>query len=214
MHPETRDISNHMFDFSLSILGRAIYDVTFAEMERAYIHALAVIQAAHGTEIMIKARIAQEHPLLIFTKIPSLNNAPDLLSIGELFEYGRSAEYDELPNLLWAVTGYRMNRQDEYRAFGRLRNKIMHFAVPQMDYPNEVLKFCMEVVEPMVNDFWEDSILPYAEVWDETILSDGYLAQQIAANKIELTALTRKVLREKSYVPLDSLITSEDGESS
>src|SRR3989442_1022235 len=128
--PDTREVAAHMREFGLSILGRAVYDATFAEIGRPFAHPLAVVTAAHGAEIVLKARIAEEHPLLIFRKLPSPTSTAGSLTIAELFEHGRSAEYEDLPALLWASTGYRLSRQESYFAFGRLRNKIVHLAVP------------------------------------------------------------------------------------
>lgn len=48
---------------------------------------LSIVHAAHGAEIFIKARIAEEHPLLIFKSYPKSNTTNDTLSIKELFSY-------------------------------------------------------------------------------------------------------------------------------
>lgn len=56
MNPETKQVSQHMKEFGLHILGRAIYDATFSEMMRPFAHMLSVVHAAHGAEILIKAR--------------------------------------------------------------------------------------------------------------------------------------------------------------
>ena len=48
-----------MREFGPCVLGRAIYDSTFSEMTRPFAHALAVVHAAHGAEIVLKARVAE-----------------------------------------------------------------------------------------------------------------------------------------------------------
>ncbi len=105
MHPDTRKVAAHMKEFGLNLMGRAIYDATFSEMCRPFAHASTVTIAAQAAEILIKARISQEHPLLIFSKIPPLSDTKELLKLGDLFESGRSYTYEELPNVLWATTG-------------------------------------------------------------------------------------------------------------
>jgi hypothetical protein len=175
-----------MREFGISVLGRAIYNVTFNEMQAPFAHALAVVHAAHGAEIVVKARIADEHPLLIFSKFPSSTTTTESLSVAELFEHGRTVEYEQLPNLLWATTGYRIRHQSAFLNFGRLRNKIVHFAAPKIDYTREVLKFCAEVIEPMVHDFWKESALAASQDWDDVIIDDGYLAEQFKAHKIKI----------------------------
>ena len=155
MNPETKQVSQHMKEFGLHILGRAIYDATFNEMMRPFAHMLSVVHAAHGAEILIKARIAEEHPLLIFKSYPKSNTTKDVLSIKELFKYGRTLMYSELPEVLWATTGYRIKELDRYLKFGDLRNTIVHFSVdPDCEASTETLKFALEVLDHIVQDFW------------------------------------------------------------
>src|ERR1700730_15763732 len=128
MHPDTRKIATHMKDFGLALLGRSIKDVTFAEMLNPYAHAMGVVTCAHAAEIIIKARISEEHPLLIFTKLPK-PDPTELLDIGALMSEGRTLTYEDLPATLWAATGYRIAHLEQFRDFGRLRNTITHLAV-------------------------------------------------------------------------------------
>jgi len=194
MHPETSEVAGHMQQFGLSVLGRAVYDTTFSEMMRPWAHALAVGHAAHGAEIILKARIAQEHPLLVFEQLPKSNRAPGLLTVAELFEYGRTVAYNELPERLWASTGIRLSKTREFIEFGKLRNKIIHFAVPETDLAGETLRFVFEVMEPAVQEFWKESIVPFAEEWDEVIASEGYLSEQLDRLGITIGPRTRNLL--------------------
>lgn len=197
MHQDTREVAEHMRQFGTHTLGRAVYDTTFNEIHRPYAHAIAVIQAGHAAEIIIKARIAQEHPLLIFETLPKSTKTSDLLTISELFQYGKTIPYSELPERLWATTGYRMKNLDTFVEFGKLRNMIMHFAVPDIDTSQEVLKYAFKVVDPMLQDFWNDSVVPYAEIWDDVIVGDGYLQKQLAEFGItELTTNTKNIFNE------------------
>lgn len=177
-----------MREFGLSVLGRAVADATFAEMLKPYAHPLAVIHAAHGAEILLKARIAEEHPLLIFRKLPTQRTTAAELTIAELFEHGRTLEYDELPEALWAATGYRLRQREQYLEFGRLRNKIVHFGVPELDHSGAVLKFCAEIVEPTVFDFWQCSAMEQASLWDPEIVTEGYLHEQLTERGIIIPA--------------------------
>lgn len=186
MDPEVGEVAVHMKEFGLNILGRAIYDSTFSEMTKPYSHALSVVHAAQGAEIVVKAMIAEKHPLLIFKKLPSMSSTESNLTIAKLFESGRSYEYEELPERLWAVTGYRFTKKDEFIEFGKLRNKIVHFAVPPMDHSLSTLKFCIEVMEPLINHFWNTSALPYAEEWDEEIVAEGHLEECLKMHEIEI----------------------------
>lgn len=185
MHPDTREVAKHMKEFGLCVLGRAIYDATFSEMGAPFAHAMAVVHAGHGAEIVLKARIAEEHPLLIFEKLPATKVTDGHLTLAELFEHGRSCEYAALPNLLWAATGYRMKHLDQYQDFGRLRNLIVHFAVPNVDLSDQALRFCLQVMEPVIDDFWKDTALTKAEEFDTEIIGAGYLRNAIGRMKLE-----------------------------
>ncbi|MEG4116390.1 hypothetical protein QUA43_02690 [Microcoleus sp. N9_B4] len=193
MNPETKQVSQHMKEFGLHILGRAIYDATFSEMTRPFAHMLSVVHAAHGAEILIKARIAEEHPLLIFKSYPKSNTTKDVLSIKELFKYGRTLIYSELPEVLWATTGYRIKELDRYQKFGDLRNIIVHFsAAPDCEPSTETLKFALEVLDYIVQDFWGESLIYYSQEWDDAIISDGYLQEQIDRLNIQVHPDTQK----------------------
>lgn len=194
MHPDTRLISNHMKEFGLNLLGRAIHDATFNEMCQPFARASAVTFAAQAAEILIKARIAEEHPLLIFSKLPSQTSTQDTLTIAELFESGKSYAYEELPNLLWATTSMRLEGLEEYKNFGRLRNKIMHFAVPDIELANETLRFSINVMEPLIEKFWNVSALQYAEDWDDAIVSEGYLKERLVGLGINLSPRILNIL--------------------
>jgi hypothetical protein len=193
MNPETKQVSQHMKEFGLHILGRAIYDATFSEMTRPFAHMLSVVHAAHGAEILIKARIAEEHPLLIFKSYPKSNTTKDVLSIKELFKYGRTLMYSELPEVLWATTGYRIKELDRYQKFGDLRNIIVQISAdPDCEASTETLKFALEVLDYIVQDFWGESLIYYSQEWDDAIISDGYLQEQIDQLNIQVHPDTQK----------------------
>ena len=194
MHPDTKAVAEHMREFGLAILGRAVYDLTFSELMAPYKHSMSVGLAAQGAEICIKARIAQEHPLLLFTQLPKSANADDQLTMKELFEYGRTVPYADLPETLWATTGIRIARVEQYQKFGKLRNLLVHFGpadvVPIEDVP---MKFLFEVMEPLVQAFWKESIIPYAAAWDGVLL-DGHLEDMLQQSDVEITPALRAAL--------------------
>lgn len=186
MHPETRNIASYMKDFGLHVLGRAVVDAAFSEVTKPFAHPLAVVHAAHGAEIVLKARIAQEHPLLVFENLPKSGSAPGDLTITELLNQGRTIRYEDLPEILWAATGYRVAKTKEFLEFGRLRNQIMHFVVPDGELSDATLRYSFEVIEPVVMEFWKESLVDYAEEWDDVIHSDGYLNERLAGLGIKL----------------------------
>ncbi|WP_052307578.1 hypothetical protein [Coleofasciculus chthonoplastes] len=194
MHPETKQVSKHMKEFGFHVIGRAVYDATFSEMMSPFSHVLSVVHAAHGAEIILKARIAEEHPLLIFKSYPKSSTTTGMLSIKELFKHGRTLMYSELPEVLWASTGYRIKQLDKYQEFGQLRNMIVHFAAPAFDASTETLKFAFEVLDPIVRDVWGESFVEYSSYWDEVIISDGYLREQLETQSIQVHPETQKLM--------------------
>lgn len=201
MHPDTRNVADHLRKFGMAVLGRAAYDLTFSEMMRPYAHLMAVSTAAQGAELVLKARIAQEHPLLLFSTLPKSAHAEDQLTIQELYEYGRTIQYHELPEVLWATTGIRIMRIEQFQEFGKLRNASVHFAVPEdEDWHTTTLKFLFEVMEPLVNRFWNDSMIPYAADWDEYVWEDA-LRGQLEQCEIEITPGLEKALDRETWFP-------------
>lgn len=68
-------------------------------------------------------------------------------------EKGQSIMYFELPERLWATTGYKIKDLQLFNDFGRLRNQIIHLAVPDIELTDLALKFGYGLVEKMVNEW-------------------------------------------------------------
>lgn len=187
MHAYMKQVASHMKDFGYHMLGKAIYDATFSEQLKPFAHALSVVHAAHGAEIVLKAKIANEHPLLVFTSLPKSGTTNGALTIEELFYEGRTYTYRELPEILWAATGYKMpeERLRQYIEFGRLRNGLLHFTPIEGDYSRETLRFLFEVMDLVVCDIWGDSFVRYCEYWDTEIIEEGYLAEVLENLKVK-----------------------------
>jgi len=172
-----------MKEFGLAALGRSIVEVTFAEMAQPYDHAMGAVRCAQAAEIILKARIAEEHPLLIFSKLPKMTQEPDkLLGDAELLTDGKTLMYSDLPDTLWAATGYRLPLLDQYYEFGRVRNMLTHFAVPKMDLSQLTLRFAFTVLEPAIFNFWKSNIFEYVEIYDPD--ATEYVLEQLALFKI------------------------------
>lgn len=199
MNIDKQKIVDHIRDFGICTLARAVYEASSGELFRPYAYAMSVIKASHGAELIIKARISQEHPLLIFDTLPKSTHTQDALTISELFDYGKTIQYSDLIEKLWATTGYRLdeNKRSKFVEFGKLRNMIMHFAIPDIDLSEEVLRFTFEIIDPLLEDFWNESIVPYIEDLDDILLIDGYLKETLENLSIKnLTATSKKIFAE------------------
>ena len=155
METELKEVYEHMLHLGLGALSHANWHSNFGNYQNDFWPELSVLQAAHAAEILIKARIAQEHPLLIFEQLPKPDNLTQaLLSIDQLMENGRTYQYADLPARLWATTGIRIPNLQKFQSFGRLRNTIQHFASPNIDCSLEAVNFIYEVIDPLINQCW------------------------------------------------------------
>ena len=158
MHKDLLKIHEHMQLFGRSSLAHALTLLITPTNDSDYGYyqsELAVLMAAHAAEILLKSRIAEEHPLLIFSKIPT-SNKRDLLDIEALFETGRTIQYFDVPERLWAATGYKLKNQNLYFNFGNLRNNVQHFirSKSKLYLKRATLEFVFNVVDPFLQDFW------------------------------------------------------------
>ncbi len=144
-----------MKELGLGALTHALRLSLYSNMENSHWGNLSVLNAAHATEILIKARIAAEHPLLIFDQIPkSIQAQGTHLSFEDLLEKGRTIDFRQLPERLWATTGQSISEPDVYEAFGRLRNAIQHFAPPTYDPSVKTVEFVFKILDPFVLENW------------------------------------------------------------
>lgn len=202
MDAQVEKLPEHMRDFGLHLMGKAVRDATFSDMGAPYAHAMAVTIAAQAAEIIIKARIAQEHPLLIFSKLPKPDqDASDPLNVGDLLSSGRSIQFSELAGTLWACTGYRIVDLDRFHDFGATRNAIIHFAVPNVDLAELTLRFAFEVIQPMIGEFWDVQVLEYCDQYDFDM--DIHLKEQL--DRLGLSMPTPRPRPRRFWNPPDEV---------
>ena len=165
MNPELNGVWEHMLELATGALAHANRHSCYSDPQTPRWKEQAVLQAAHAAELMLKARIAQEHPLLIFEQLPKPQpGEPALLDIQDLFERGRTYQWTELPARLWATTGLRLQHEELFVSFGRLRNVIQHFAAPEArDVGGETIDFVFRVLDPFMNECWGLCAIDYDE---------------------------------------------------
>jgi len=174
-------ISSHMRELGLSALAHATHHAMYYSMENRKWSELSVLQAAHAAEILIKARIAQEHPLLIFDKLPNSSNTTTSLEVDQLYDQGRTIQYSALPNQLWATTGLNIPNRQEFDEFGKIRNSIQHFLPKDGVEHNKVaLDFIYKVIDPFIHECWG----LYAVDFFEDMDGAPYLINALVGNGI------------------------------
>lgn len=154
MNSELENVSSNMLELGLGALTHANRLAAYQDFANDKGAELSVLQAAHAAEILIKARIAEEHPLLIFEEFPKTQDKE--MSLDNLINEGHTIKWTELPNRLWAVTGEHLDNLALFKEFGNLRNTIQHFgAVPSGISPSyEALKFIYGIIDPFINKHW------------------------------------------------------------
>ncbi|EIX4885451.1 hypothetical protein MDT45_004329 [Vibrio vulnificus] len=168
MNPELKNISDHIHYMGTGVLSQAQRNSMYTSYgydslldEGVY----GVLQAAHAAELIIKAAIAEQHPLLIFSSLPKSKKGDDsFLSLSDLFESGKTIQYSELPEKLWAATGYKIEDIGLFNSFGKLRNCIQHFATPDIDLRTETSRFIYLVIDPILEHFWGEYAVEYVDL--------------------------------------------------
>ncbi|MBL0643365.1 hypothetical protein JD502_10540 [Aeromonas veronii] len=171
MNPELKNISEHILAMGIGVLSQAqknVFYTSYGYDSRLDEGVYGMLQAAHAAELIIKAAIAEQHPLLIFSNLPKSTKEEDgFLSLNDLFESGKTIQYVDLPERLWAATGYKIEAIDLFNKFGKLRNCIQHFATPDRDLRTETTYFIYNVIDPILEYFWSKYAIEYVDL-------DGY----------------------------------------
>lgn len=173
-----------MRNLGLGALAHANRHAAYAAVENSSWPELSVLQAGHSAELLIKARIAQEHPLLIFEQLPRLKRIPadNKLDFETLFHSGRTVQWSDLPDRLWAVTGQAIPNRQRFDDFGKLRNGIQHFGPnPAYNTGKEVLRFVFDVLDPFIHECWGMFAIDYDEDYEPYI----YLVSPLVSLEIE-----------------------------
>jgi hypothetical protein len=191
MHPDVRAIGPHMKELGLHLFGRALINVVFNEMMNPYAHAMGVVHCAQAGELLIKARIAEEHPLLVFESLPKPTEGDAKLELKQLLVEARTIKYSELPNTLWAATGDRIKDHAGFKSFGDLRNSIAHLCLPKdVDFHARTVDYGFKIIEPLVRRWWSVDVVEFMEQYDEDC--EEYLIETLQSRKIRFTRLKAK----------------------
>jgi hypothetical protein len=124
------------------------------------------VHEEHAAGLFIQARIAQEHPLLIFDRVPKGRDG-QLLDFATIAREGRTFDYAELPDRLWAATGIRIPDEAAYKQFGQLRNVVQHFAEPHEDPSGRTREFVFGVIDPFIGEQWSLYAIDYNEEYGD-----------------------------------------------
>jgi len=220
MHESLKHIPDRIIGIAEGSLALANMHAVFADPGTEYRDQLCILSAAHAGELFIKAIIAQEHPLLIFRDIFSVDDQTSAdLSIETLIERGRTYDFKDLPRLLWVTTGKRIPDMRSFEKIQRARNAIQHFCAPELsDLRSLTLEFIYNNIDPLIYahlglcaiEYHEDHSIGYDYVVSRIVrqellfsIPDGFsigefdLAEELSASSPEYRAEILKRLTAK-----------------
>ncbi|WDI30253.1 hypothetical protein PUV54_09800 [Hyphococcus flavus] len=176
MHESLREIPGRILETGLAALAQANMHAVFCDPGNEHWERISVLNAALAGELVLKAIIAREHPLLIFRDLFGLDDTTsDDLDINLLIKKGRTYNFERLPNLLWVAVGERIPDSKLYEEIQKVRNSIQHFCVPEHpDLRMLSLEFIYKNIDPLLEkhfdmcaiDFHEDHMIGYDYIVD------------------------------------------------
>lgn len=165
MHEALRQIPERIVGVAKGALAQANQHAVFLDPGNEHWDQICVLNAAHAGELFIKAIIAQEHPLLIFKDVFSVDDKTSAdLSVEKLIERGRTYDFKDLPKLLWVATGKRIPDMESFEKIQRSRNAIQHFCAPETDDLRLLaLEFIYKNIDPLIHESFGLCAIEYHE---------------------------------------------------
>lgn len=152
MNEELRGIPRRILGLARAALTQANHHAVFMDPGSEHWPLMSVLNTAHAGELFLKAIIATEHPLLIFTDLVTLDDKnADELDLQRLLTRGRTHDFEKLPQVLWATTGLRIPNPECYERLRQARNAIQHFCPPDVrDLSALSLEFIYTILDPLI----------------------------------------------------------------
>ena len=177
---------------------------------------LCVVHVAQSAEILLKARIAQENLISIFSnpsEINLKNNNLTQLEWLELVENQHTLKYWQLPGKLLETVGINIKREriEQYQKFGKLRNAIVHLGSSREQKLDKItIRYSLQLLDPLVESFWGRSVFDFIryDLMSEysSLLAQGFLETKIK-KFLPIDTRLRRVLGEKSKKSLEFIET-------
>lgn len=147
-------ISEYMRDLGLAMLAEAVSRVTLPRAH-AFSQTTAAIQAAAAAEILLMARLAQRDPALVFPGIPLG------LTAQELADASSPLPLNDILRAIHDKQGYDIVDHERLSEFLALAKRLRHYHVQDIDLVSQVLRFAFVTMEPILSEFWGESLLPH-----------------------------------------------------
>ena len=171
MKKELEQIAENMKELGLAALAH-VNNIRL--MEDRWSGILSVLQVAHAMEILAKARIAQEHPLLLFDTYPKPTKRESRIinemTLSQLSEKGRTIEWSSIIEMLWLVADMKTVDISAFNEFGEIRNAIQHFGIVSKEKSVSYLtslQFIYGTIDPFINESWGLFAVDYCQDYHE-----------------------------------------------
>lgn len=188
-------------EYGIRLAARAIYECVYGESNGNWFPVGTAMLALQATELLLKARICQLKPNLLTT----------LTSYNDKSSNGQAASHnDERKQLdtgcrsliqtlakLELVEGGDFEQITQYAAYC---DDICFSHEGPTPTARKVLKFLIDVLEPLIHKFWRESALPVCAVWSPDCIREGILEVAIFTAGIEITPNVRRALGDESEV--------------
>jgi len=165
MHKDLKAIPYRILNMALNALAQANTHAVFYDPGKEHWDKMAILNTALAGELCLKAIIATEHPLLIFRDLFKLEDQnSEELSIEHIIIKGRTYNFEDLPKLLWVVTGERLADVKSFEDLRKARNSIKHFCPPDdVDSRKLSLEFLYNNIDNLLHKYFFVHAIEYHE---------------------------------------------------
>jgi hypothetical protein len=154
MHEEIQGIPSRILEVALGALIQANHHAVFYDPQSSGWPETAILSSATAAELLLKAIVAKEHPLLIFKDLFELDSHSQVeLTVDQLIQQGKTYGFDHMPKLLWVTTGERIPDLNLFDKLRRARNSIQHFCSPgeKLDLRELAREFIYVNIDPLLH---------------------------------------------------------------
>ncbi len=186
MNPLLAQIPRRILYLAEGALTQANTHAVFSDPGNEHWTEISIINTAHAGELFLKAIIANEHPLLIFKELFSLDdNSGGALDLDQLIKRGRTHDFERLPQVLWVTTGKRLPNMACFDRLRRARNAIQHFCAPEKeDFRKLSLEFIYTIIDPLIAETFGLCAIEFHE--DHSVGYD-YVVEQLIRRQLKFT---------------------------
>lgn len=191
MHAILNELSDNILKSALGALSQANMHAAFFDPGNEHWGNVSVVNATHAGELVVKAAIAQQHPLLIFKDVFKLDDySGNEISLDTLLRKAKTHEFQHLPMILWAVCKERIPDQASFDEIRAMRNNVQHFFHPAglsgigQDAREASLRFLYKNVDPLLKRHFDLCAIEYHE--DHSVGYD-YLVKCLIQHELEFS---------------------------